>query len=162
MGINYSYHRLEIHPIFLYFIEQLFNVPFKKTQMDYLKSLELEILITIGQNNKVPIEKFDQLFDDKWYVYSSKFDDLKLGGLFKTSVKNPELTIYQLTSKGNIRMMELLDMRTWEIEIRLISLQQNKQEIIVPGKKMLLGILNFLKGTPIHSKGIPNPEPESH
>jgi len=130
--------------------------------MDRAKSLELDILITIGQNSRVPIEKFDQLFDDRWYLYSSKFNDLKLGGLFKASVQNPELTCYVLTSKGNIRMMELLDMRTWEIEIRLINLKQYKPEITVPGRKMLLGILNFLKGTHLHSKRIPSPEPESH
>ena len=80
--------------------------------MDTIKSRELDILITISQNKKVPTEKFNQLFYNKWSLYVSRFDDLKSEGLFRVSVQNPELTIYELTNKGNSRMMELLNIRT--------------------------------------------------
>jgi hypothetical protein len=128
--------------------------------MDIIKSLELDILITISQNKKVPSEKFSQLFDDKWKLYSSRFDDLKLEGLFKITVQNPILTSYELTSKGNIRMMELVNVRNEEIEIRAIQLSQIKPVMIVPGWKILAGVINYLKRAQIHSKEIPSPEPE--
>ena len=130
--------------------------------METIKSRELDILITISQNNKVPVEKFNQLFDNKWSLHVSRFDELKLEGLFRVSVQNPELTIYELTNKGNTRMMELLNVRTEEIEIRLIQLQKNKWELTVPGWKIYSGILNLLKGVSFNSKGIPTPEPKSH
>ena len=130
--------------------------------MDTIKSRELDILITISQNKKVPTEKFNQLFYNKWSLYVSRFDDLKSEGLFRVSVQNPELTIYELTNKGNSRMMELLNIRTEEIHIRLIQLQNNKQELTVPGWKIYSGILNLLKGVSFNSKGIPAPEPKSH
>ena len=130
--------------------------------MDTIKSRELDILITISQNKKVPTEKFNQLFENKWSLYVSRFDDLKSEGLFRVSVQNPELTIYELTNKGNSRMMELLNIRTEEIHIRLIQLQNNKQELTVPGWKIYSGILNLLKGVSFNSKGIPAPEPKSH
>ena len=130
--------------------------------MDTIKSRELDILITISQNKKVPTEKFNQLFDNKWSLYVSRFDDLKPEGLFRVSVQNPELTIYELTNKGNSRMMDLLNIRTEEIHIRLIQLQNNKQELTVPGWKIYSGILNLLRGVSFNSKGIPTPEPKSH
>ena len=130
--------------------------------MDTIKSRELDILITISQNKKVPTEKFNQLFENKLSLYVSRFDDLKPEGLFRVSVQHPELTIYELTNKGNSRMMELLNIRTEEIHIRLIQLQNNKQELTVPGWKIYSGILNLLKGVSFNSKGIPAPEPKSH
>jgi len=130
--------------------------------MDTFKSRELDILITISQNKKVPTEKFNQLFENKWSLYVSRFDDLKPAGLFRVSVQNPELTVYELTNKGNSRMMELLNIRTEEIQIRLIQLQNNKQDLTVPGWKIYSGILNLLKGVSLNSKGIPTPEPKSH
>ena len=130
--------------------------------MDTIKSRELDILITISQNKKVPTEKFNQLFENKWSLYVSRFDDLKPEGLFRVSVQNPELTIYELTNKGNTRMMELLNIRIEEIQIRLIQLQNNKRELTVPGWKIYAGILNLLKGVSFNTKGIPTPEPKSH
>ena len=128
--------------------------------MDTIKSLELDILITISQNKKVPSEKFSQLFEDKWRLYSSRFDDLKPEGLFKLKVQNEILTSYELTSKGNIRMMELVNVRNEEIEIRAIQLSQIKPVMIVPGWKILLGVINYLKRTQLHSKEMHSPEPE--
>ena len=128
--------------------------------MEIIKSLELDILITISQNKKVPAEKFCWLFDDKWILYSSIMDYLKPEGLFRVSIQNPELSSYELTSKGNTRMMELVNVRNEEIRIKLLQLKQNKPRIIVPGWKTLLGALNYLKGSHMHSNGMPNTEPE--
>lgn len=129
--------------------------PLKNLQMDTIKSRELDILITISQNKKVPTEKFNQLFENKWSLYVSRFDDLKPEGLFRVSVQNPELTTYELTNKGNSRMMDLLNIRTEEIQIRLIQLQNSRRELTVPGWKIYLGILNLLKGTAYNSRNTP-------
>src|SRR5580765_4184215 len=110
--------------------------------MDIIKSLELDILITISQNKKVPSERFNQIFEDKWKRYSARFDELKPEGLFKVAVQNPKLTSYELTNKGYSRMMELVNVRNEEVAIRALQLSQNKPVIIIPGLKMLTGLLN--------------------
>ncbi len=128
--------------------------------MEIIKSLELDLLITISQNKKVPYEKFYQIFEDKWKLYSSRFDELKPKGLFKVSIQSSELTSYELTGKGKLRMMDLVNVRNYEIEIRSIQRIQNKPVMIFPGWKILTGLLNYLKRIQFHSKDIPHPEPE--
>ena len=128
--------------------------------MESIKSLELDILITISQNKKVPAEKFNQLFEYKWNVYRSVFEHLKREGLFRISIQSHELTSYELTSKGNVRMMELVNVRNEEIQIRLLQHKKIKPGIIVQGRKTLSGILHYLKGTHMQSNRMPNTEPE--
>ncbi len=53
--------------------------------MDNTKTMELEILIAISQNRKVPTHQFYQHFEHKWKLYSSAFDELLSEGLFATA-----------------------------------------------------------------------------
>jgi len=94
--------------------------------MNNMKTLELEILVTILQNKTVPVNRFHKLFDYKWELYRASFNDLRMDGLFKVSAPGVGASGYELTSRGKARASELLKERENEIEFRLTLLSKQK------------------------------------
>ena len=95
--------------------------------MEQAKSLELEILLTLRNNKTVPTRKFHELFEQDWNLYRSKFNELIIKKFLKVSTQIPEICVFELNSKGEDRIDELLTERAREIESKTS------------------GILNFLK-----------------
>jgi hypothetical protein len=102
--------------------------------MNNMKTLELEILITIMQNKTVPVSRFHKLFDYKWELYRVGFNDLKTGGLFRVAAPGVGASGYELTPHGKARVNELLKERENEIEFRLNLLSKQKHP---PGTQSL-------------------------
>jgi hypothetical protein len=111
--------------------------------MDNRTTQELEMLITVSQNKKVPTTDFHHLFEHKWKLYTILFSDLEAAGLFKISFPIPgvEISIYELTKKGKSRIAELLEKRELEIDLRLIQLRQRKPHAF-PGWKSIFAQIN--------------------
>jgi len=95
--------------------------------MEQAKSLELEILLTVKNNKTVPTRKFHELFEQGWNLYRSKFNELIVKKFLKISTQVPGICVFELNSKGEYRIDELLTESAREIE------SSNS------------GILNFLK-----------------
>jgi hypothetical protein len=100
--------------------------PFKYPYMDSSKTLELEILIAIGQNKDVPTSHFQYLFEHKWKMYHPRFNELMNDGVFNTATPITGTACYELTSKGKSRMSELIKQRESEVSARLSQLQHPK------------------------------------
>jgi hypothetical protein len=95
--------------------------------MEQAKSLELEILLTVRKNKKVPARKFHELFEQDWNLYRSKINELIVQKFLKITTQGQGICVFKLSSKGEYRMDELLTESAREIE------STNS------------GILNFLK-----------------
>jgi hypothetical protein len=95
--------------------------------MEQAKSLELEILLAVRNNKRVPARKFHELFEQDWNLYRSKIHELIVQEFLKISTQGQGICVFRLSSKGEYRMDELLTERAREIE------STNS------------GILNFLK-----------------
>jgi hypothetical protein len=95
--------------------------------MEQAKSLELEILLTVRNNKTVPARKFHELFEQDWNKYRSKINELIVQKFLKISTHIPGICVFELNSKGEYRIDELLNESAREIE------STNS------------GILNFLK-----------------
>src|SRR6266700_1719989 len=94
--------------------------------MDNTKNLELEILITISQNKNIPIYHFHHLFEHKWKLYNTRFNELISDGVFNTATPITGLPYYELTSKGKSRIAELIEQRESEISARLMQIQEER------------------------------------
>jgi hypothetical protein len=125
--------------------------------MDNRTTQELEMLITVSQNKKVPATDFRYLLEHKWKSYSVQFNDLESEGLFKISTPLPgtEISIYVLTAKGKMRITELLEKREQEIDLRLIQLKQGKPQTF-HGWKSIFAQTNAHIHRPSHKFKIPN------
>ena len=95
--------------------------------MEQAKSLELEILLTVRNNKTVPARKFHELFEQDWSLYRSKINELIVQKFLKISNQVQGICVFELNSKGEYRIDELLTESAIEIE------STNS------------GILNFLK-----------------
>lgn len=95
--------------------------------MEQAKSLELEILLTVRNNKTVPTRKFHELFEQDWNLYRSKINELIVQKFLKISTQVTGICVFELNSKGEYRIEELLSESAREIE------STNS------------GILNFLK-----------------
>lgn len=94
--------------------------------MDNSKNLDLEILITISQNKHVPTCHFQHLFEHKWKLYHTRFNELISDGAFNTATPITGMPYYELTSKGKNRITELIEQRESEVSERLLQLQQQR------------------------------------
>jgi hypothetical protein len=103
--------------------------------MEQAKHYELLLLIAIRNNSKIPTDEFYKLFDNNWHIYSSRFKDLETKGLLMTSAHEhlPGLNKYELTKKGNLRIMELLTERSNAIDLNLVRLRNNSDLAKAPG-----------------------------
>ena len=118
--------------------------------MDNTKTMELEILIAISQNRKVPTHQFYQHFEHKWKLYSSAFDELLSEGLFATAPVDDK-SVYELTSKGKVRITELIEQREADIHSRLLLLKQEKP-VPAAGLKSAMTLLNSITHFLLHSE----------
>jgi hypothetical protein len=94
--------------------------------MDNIKNLDLEILITISQNKHVPTCHFQHLFEHKWRLYHTRFNELISDGDFNAATPITGMPYYELTSKGKNRITELIEQRESEVSERLMQLQQQR------------------------------------
>ena len=84
--------------------------------MEQAKSLELEILLTVRNNKTVPTRKFHELFDQDWNLYRSKINELIVQKFLKISIQVPGICVFELHSKGEYRIDELLNESARDIE----------------------------------------------
>jgi len=117
------------------------SLPLKTDTMDNPKTLELDILISINQNKTIPTIHFHRLFEHKWKIYSSRFNELENKGLFTIVTNNFENKIYELTTTGKTRITELLNERESEITQRLALLKQQKP-VTASGWESLIATVN--------------------
>jgi DNA-binding PadR family transcriptional regulator len=125
--------------------------------MDNRTTQELEMLITVSQNKKVPTTDFHHLLEHKWKSYNIQFNDLESEGLFKISKPIPgtDISIYELTPKGKMRITELLEKREREIDLRLIQLKQRAPQSF-NGWKSIFAQINAHFHPPAHELKISN------
>jgi hypothetical protein len=116
-------HALNSSKHFVFYTSALLPCILKTASMDNIKTLELEILIVVRQNRKVSTHHFYKLFEHRWKLYDSKFNELATEGLFET-VAIEGMPVYELTSKGKVRISELIEQREKDITIRLLHLKQ--------------------------------------
>ena len=105
-------------------------------------TLELEILIAVSQNKRVPIHQFSRLFEHKWKLYDTALNELIPEKLFDVQTIEGT-TVYALTGKGKRRITELIEQRENDITIRVLHLK-NERSLPAPGRKSLMGLLNSI------------------
>jgi len=95
------------------------------------------------------MDEFYKLFDDNWYVFSHRFKELETKGLFMISPLEhlPGSYKYELTKKGKLRIMELLNERSNAINLNLAQLRNERNLGIVTGTGIFQKIAGFF--TPI-------------
>jgi hypothetical protein len=78
--------------------------------MEKSEHMELEILIAIRNNPKVPVDEFYTIFEHRWPEYRALMSDQYNNGLFIVSSHEviPGLNRLELTSSGKRRETELL------------------------------------------------------
>ena len=124
--------------------------------MDNTKTMELEILIAISQNRKVPTHQFYLHFEHKWKLYSSAFDELISEGLFAATPVDDK-SVYEFTSKGKVRMTELIEQRETDIQARL-SLLKQQRPVPAFGWKSARALLNSIAHFLVHSEKATKPK----
>ena len=84
--------------------------------MEQAKCLELEILLRVRNNKRVPARKFHELFEQDWNLYRSKINELIVQKLLNISTQGQGICVFRLSSKGEYRINELLTESAKEIE----------------------------------------------
>ena len=127
--------------------------------MDNSKSLELDILITVYQNKKIPPTFFHHLFEHKWKLYSSRFNELVHEELFQivesTVTGGP---VYELTRKGKVRVSELLEQREKDIIAYGLAHLNPSRHVIRLDWKSIMASLRSAIHFPAPKMQITNPE----
>jgi hypothetical protein len=143
---------------FVFYTSALLPCTLKTASMENIKTLELEILIVVRQNRKVPTHHFYKLFEHRWKLYDSKFSELSAEGLFE-AVTIAGMSIYELTGKGKVRIAELIEQRERDITIRLLHLKQIRP-IPARGWKSAMVFLNSIVHFWVSSQKIIDTEPQ--
>jgi hypothetical protein len=96
--------------------------------MEKLKEMELEILITIRNNETIETNQFYKFFESRWPEYQNSIGTLLDRGLFINADWQavPGLKKYVLTKQGNNRISELLNERSHAIHVKLAHLRRSK------------------------------------
>jgi hypothetical protein len=112
--------------------------------MEKLKEMELEILITI-RNNEIASNQFYKLFDDRWPYYQECISILSDRGLFIQADLHamPGLKKYELTKQGNNRISQLLSERTHAVQVKLAHLRRSKNLESSQREHSLLNLFTF-------------------
>jgi hypothetical protein len=113
--------------------------------MEKLKEMELEILITI-RNNEIASNQFYKLFDDRWPYYQECISILSDKGLFiQTDLHTVPggLKKYELTKQGNNRIGQLLSERTHAVQVKLAHLRRSKNIESSQREHSLLNLFAF-------------------
>jgi hypothetical protein len=151
-------HALKSSEHFVFYTSALLPCTLKTASMDNIKTLELEILIVVRQNRRVPTHHFYKLFEHRWNSYNAKFNELAADGLFET-VAISGIPIYELTGKGRVRITELLEQRERDITVRLLHLKQIKP-IPAGGWKSPMTFLSSLVKLRVSSQTTIDSEPQ--
>ena len=119
----------------------LFTVLLKNCTMEKSKQMELEILIAIRNNPKVPVDEFYNIFDCCWSEYRAAMSELYNRGLFIISAHEivPGLNRLELTEPGKIRETELLLERSNDLS-KIISVPKK-----IKKSRSLIRIPHLLK-----------------
>jgi hypothetical protein len=96
--------------------------------MEKLKEMELEILITIRNNETLESNQFYKLFEDRWPQYRECISILSDRGLFTNAdlQSMPGFKKYELTKQGNNRVSQLLSERSHAVHVKLAHLRHSK------------------------------------
>jgi hypothetical protein len=96
--------------------------------MERLNEMELDILITIRNNETTEADQFYTLFENRWPRYMECLRILSERRLFiLTDFQNrPGLKIFKLTKEGNARISQLLSERSHAIHVKLAHLRHSK------------------------------------
>jgi hypothetical protein len=113
--------------------------------MEQGKHDELLLLIAIRNNSKIPIDEFYKLFDDKWHKFCSRFRALETEELFiKSALEHlPGSYKYELTKKGKHRIMDLINERSYAIDLNLVRLKNASELSKVTGPGIFRRIAGF-------------------
>ena len=109
--------------------------------MEKLKEMELEILITIRNNETIDSNQFYKLFENQWPRYSFLSDR----GLFINAdlPGMPGLKKYELTKQGNNRVSQLLSERSHAVHVKLAHLRRSKNLESSQREHTLLNLFSF-------------------
>jgi hypothetical protein len=118
--------------------------------MEKLKEMELEILITIRNNETTESNEFYKLFDNCWPQYMECMSILSGRGLFTDAeLKNaPGLKKYELTKQGNNRISQLLSERSHAVHVKLAHLRHSKNRESSHRAHPLFNLFAFLTHFP--------------
>ncbi|HEY2348033.1 MAG TPA: hypothetical protein VGH64_03405 [Puia sp.] len=96
--------------------------------MEKLKEMELEILITIRNNETIESNQFHKIFGDRWPFYRESVGVLLDRGLYTNAdfQAMPGLKKYELTKQGNNRVSQLLSERSHAVHVKLAHLRHSK------------------------------------
>ncbi len=119
-----------------------------------LKSLELDLLITVSQQRRVPTHEFARLFEHNREFYEAAMNELVPEKLFEVRTID-DIPVYELTPKGKYRITELIEQRETEIAVRILHLKQEKP-VPAPGWKTVMGLINSIAHAWMPSKKMTN------
>jgi len=113
--------------------------------MEKLKEMELELLITIRNNETIESNQFYRLFECRWPQYRECLNALYNEGLFVQGdlQSMPGLKKYELTKQGNDRVSQLLSERSHAVHVKLAHLRRSKNLESAHREHSLLGLFAF-------------------
>jgi hypothetical protein len=113
--------------------------------MEKLKEMELEILITIRNNETIDSNQFYKLFENQWPRYRECISFLSDRGLFINAdlPGMPGLKKYELTKQGNNRVSQLLSERSHAVHVKLAHLRRSKNLESSQREHTLLNLFSF-------------------
>jgi hypothetical protein len=113
--------------------------------MEKLKEMELEILITIRNNETIDSNQFYKLFENQWPRYRECISFLSDRGLFINADLPglPGLKKYELTKQGNNRVSQLLSERSHAVHVKLAHLRRSKNLESSQREHTLLNLFSF-------------------
>jgi hypothetical protein len=96
--------------------------------MEKLKEMELEILITIRNNETIESNQFYKVFGSRWPQYRESLSILYNRGLFVLDDLQtmPGLKKFELTKPGKDRVSQLLSERSHAVHVKLAHLRRSK------------------------------------
>ena len=114
--------------------------------MEKLKEMELELLITIRNNETTESNEFYKLFENRWPEYRECLSILYDKGLFVNGDLQamPGLKKYQLTKQGNDRVSQLLSERSHAVHVKLAHLRRAKNLESSQREHSQFGLFAFL------------------
>jgi hypothetical protein len=113
--------------------------------MEKLKEMELEILITMRNNETIDSNQFYKLFESQWPRYRECIGFLSDRGLFINAdlPGMPGLKKYELTKQGNNRVSQLLGERSHAVHVKLAHLRRSKNLESSQREHTLLNLFSF-------------------
>src|ERR1700742_3923030 len=113
--------------------------------MEKLKEMELEILITVRNNETVESNQFYKLFENRWPQYRDCMSILYDRGLFINAdlLAMPGLKKFELTKQGNNRVSQLLSERSHAVHVKLAHLRRSKNLESSQREHSLLSLFSF-------------------